>query len=65
MLCPAAWASPLPLCARSYAGADNPVFVKPNCWMLLGDAKATCDGLRSKVHDIVAAAAPQAALATA
>lgn len=33
-----------------YAGADNPVFFKPNNAMLLGDAKKTCDALRSKIQ---------------
>ena len=32
-----------------YAGADNPVFYKPNNAMLLGDAKATCDAIRAKL----------------
>lgn len=31
-----------------YAGADNPVFYKSNTSMLLGDAKAMCDQLKSK-----------------
>ncbi len=33
------------------AGADNPVFYKPNNAMLLGDAKATCDALRNKLAE--------------
>lgn len=31
--------------ATGYAGADNPVFFKPNTQMLLGDAKKMCDAL--------------------
>jgi len=32
--------------ASGYAGVDNPVFVKPNTSMLLGDAKELCEQLR-------------------
>jgi NAD(P) transhydrogenase len=43
-------------CKRSmgagYAGADNPVFYKPNTFMLLGDAKKVGDALKTKVHQI-------------
>lgn len=28
-----------------YAAIDNPVFYKPNTFMLLGDAQKTCDAL--------------------
>ena len=34
-----------------YAGAENPVFYKPNNSMLLGDAKKTLDALRAKISD--------------
>jgi NAD(P) transhydrogenase len=33
-----------------YADVDNPVFYKPNCSMLLGDAKATLDALKSHIQ---------------
>jgi NAD(P) transhydrogenase len=36
-----------------YAGADNPVFYKPNTVMLLGDAKVISDGLKAKLGDAV------------
>ena len=32
-----------------YAGAENPVFYKPNASMLLGDAKKMCDALKIAV----------------
>ena len=35
--------------AAGYAGAENPVFVKPNTSMLLGDAKNICDELVKQV----------------
>lgn len=34
-----------------YAGAENPVFYKPNTQMLLGDAKSVCDQLNAKVAE--------------
>jgi NAD(P) transhydrogenase len=42
--------------AAGYAGADNPVFYKDNTWMLLGDAKKTCDQLKGKVHELLGVA---------
>ena len=35
-----------------YAGADNPVFYKPNAQMLLGDAKKVCEELQKKVAEL-------------
>lgn len=40
-----------------YAGAENPVFYKPNTWMLLGDAKKVCEQLKSKVQSTYGIAA--------
>ena len=34
-----------------YAGADNPVFIKDNTDMLLGDAKKTLDAIKAKLDD--------------
>lgn len=33
-----------------YAGADNPVFYKPNTTMLLGDAKHIAESLKQQIH---------------
>ena len=38
--------------AAGYAGVDNPVFGKPNCDMLLGDAKETVEKLNSGVRGL-------------
>ena len=35
-----------------YADVDNPVFYKQNTMMLLGDAKKTCDALKTKIEEI-------------
>jgi NAD/NADP transhydrogenase beta subunit len=37
--------------ASGYSGSENPLFFEPNVSMLLGDAKASCDGLRTKVDE--------------
>jgi H+-translocating NAD(P) transhydrogenase len=38
--------------AAGYAGVDNPVFLKDNTDMLLGDAKATCEALSSGIKQV-------------
>jgi NAD(P) transhydrogenase len=35
-----------------YAGAENPVFYKPNTQMLLGDAKKMCEELQKQVTEL-------------
>mmetsp|Transcript_41999 Transcript_41999/g.100996 ORF Transcript_41999/g.100996 Transcript_41999/m.100996 type:complete len:1025 (-) Transcript_41999:61-3135(-) len=37
--------------AGGYADLENPVFFKDNTRMLLGDAKATCDGIATKLKE--------------
>merc|ERR1719221_1275065 len=37
--------------AAGYAGVDNPVFIKDNTDMLLGDAKKTCDALVNNLKE--------------
>merc|ERR1719469_1187245 len=39
--------------AAGYAGVDNPVFLKDNTDMLLGDAKKTCEVLSTRVKEIL------------
>jgi len=34
-----------------YAGAENPVFYKPNTFMFLGDAKKQTDALLARVKE--------------
>jgi NAD/NADP transhydrogenase beta subunit len=38
--------------AAGYAGVDNPVFLKPNTSMLLGDAKDTVEKLAAGIKRI-------------
>lgn len=35
--------------ASGYADVENPVFFKPNTKMLFGDAKKTCDELKTRI----------------
>ncbi|GAB4819658.1 hypothetical protein N2152v2_006704 [Parachlorella kessleri] len=37
-----------------YSGTDNPAFYKPNCQMLLGDAKDVCEQLKARVAEALA-----------
>ena len=39
--------------SASYAGIDNPVFYNENTDILLGDAKDSCDTLRSELSALV------------
>ena len=41
--------------ATGYADVQNPIFFKPNCAMLFGDAKKTCDELKNKIVEHYAA----------
>ncbi|EKX53833.1 hypothetical protein GUITHDRAFT_156975 [Guillardia theta CCMP2712] len=38
--------------AAGYADVDNPVFFNENTMMLLGNAKQTCDGLKTKIKSV-------------
>jgi len=40
--------------ATGYADVENPVFFKPNAVMLFGDAKKTCDELKTKIATALA-----------
>jgi len=37
-----------------YAGSQNPLFVRENARMYLGDAKQSCDALLAKVRELLA-----------
>jgi NAD/NADP transhydrogenase beta subunit len=38
-----------------YAAIDNPLFYKENTYMYLGDAKKSCDALKVKINELLAA----------